>query len=75
MDTGDVGCSPWGRKELGTTELLTLTYTRKIPRGFQRLHPYSELTLEEKKSLKCSSGTTSAQRFSDGFYYLGFKTS
>ena len=23
-----VGCSPWGRKELGTTELLTLTYLR-----------------------------------------------
>ena len=22
-----MGCSPWGRKELGTTERLTLTYT------------------------------------------------
>ena len=24
-----VGCSPWGRKELGTTEQLTLTYQTK----------------------------------------------
>ena len=48
-----MGCSPWGRKELGTTERLTLTYyfTESASKPVDTDSPLPHFTVAETKAL------------------------
>ena len=41
-----MGCSPWGRKELGMTERLTLTYYKKQAYAIMQVGKFLDLPNE-----------------------------
>ena len=41
-----MGCSPWGRKELGMTERLTLTYYKKQAHAIMQVVKFLDLPNE-----------------------------
>ena len=54
-----MGCSPWGRKESGTTERLTLTYlylsTRQVFKPSDRGYHFQEFILHIPTHIRSTS--------------------